>query len=94
MEEVKVSKEKAILILQELWKYKHIGYNDYEVRTAIDMGIKALEQEPNTDVLDKIQDEIIGLRYNDAEEDFEYGYNDALWNVRQIIDRHKSESEG
>lgn len=91
MEEVKVTKEKAILILQELWKYEKVEYSDYEVRTAIDIAIKALEQEST---LDKIQDEIISLRYNDAEEDFEYGYNDALWNVRQIIERHKTESEG
>lgn len=39
-----MNREEAILILKELWRYEHVEYEDCEVRAAIDMAIKALEQ--------------------------------------------------
>lgn len=44
-----MSREEAILILQELWRYEKVKYKDCEVRAALDMAIKALEQEAKTD---------------------------------------------
>lgn len=38
-----MTKEQAILILEELWRYKQINYEEYEIRTALDLGIKALK---------------------------------------------------
>lgn len=70
--------EKAIEILQELWRYKETDkYTEAEIRQALEMAIKALENkprfilhsdgkieqiiEPCDDVLDKIRDEICDI---------------------------------
>ena len=61
----------------------------------LDMAIKALEQEPKTDVLDKIRAEIEDIAFDWQEIDGEHenfmvvDLNDAL----QIIDKYKAESE-
>ena len=43
--------EKAIEILKALWCYKNPKYSDTDIRKALDMAIKALEQEPCEDVM-------------------------------------------
>ena len=58
-----------------------------ELEEAIDMAIKALEQEP---ILDKIRAEIADL--DDADYDFE-GYYKAVTDAVKIIDKYKAESE-
>ena len=58
---------------------------DYEI-------IKKYE-EPNADVLDKIRAEISDLEEDYPEDDYQYGYNDALMIVSKIIDKYKAESE-
>lgn len=42
-------------------------------------------------IIDKIRDEITKLVYGDPEEDYEYGYNRALMNAAQIINKYKAE---
>lgn len=54
---------------------------------ALDMAIKALEQEP---VLDKIRAEILFL--DDVDYDFE-GYYKAITDALKIIDKYRGESE-
>ena len=57
------------------------------INTALDIAIKALEQEP---VLDKIRAEIADL--DDTDYDYE-GYYKAVTDALQIIDKYKTESE-
>ena len=41
--------EKAIEILQELWRYKETDkYREAEIRQALDLAIQALKQKPKT----------------------------------------------
>lgn len=67
-------------------------YMEEGMSEALDMAIKALEQEPKTDILDKIRAEIeakccitVG-RENDAAI--------TLHDVFEIIDKYRAESEG
>lgn len=40
-----MTREEAITILKDLWRYEHTEYTDKEVRNALDIAIKELEQE-------------------------------------------------
>lgn len=40
--------------------------------------------------LDKIRDEIAGIRDKDPEEDYQYGYNDALRLAAHIVNKYKA----
>lgn len=50
-----MNREEAITILKDLWCYEHTKYNDNEVRIALDIAIKALEQEPCGDSISRQQ---------------------------------------
>lgn len=57
------------------------------MNNALDMAIKALEQEP---ILDKIRAEIANL--DDADYDYE-GYYKAVTDAVEIIDKHRKEGD-
>jgi hypothetical protein len=57
--------EKAIQILKSLWCYKDCKYSDTDVRKALDMAIKALENS-----YDNISKTHLIKRLKNAEEDF------------------------
>jgi len=105
-----MTREEAIDIIQSILdKYEEdeclvteitIGDEDIE---ALDMAIKALEQEP---ILDKIRAEI-DTKYGQCDiceyfEDYDYEENDIseyrpigdIADILQIIDKYKAESEG
>ncbi len=48
-----VTKEKAIEVLKDLWRYEKSNYSDEWVRKALDMAIEALEQEPCEDYVSR-----------------------------------------
>lgn len=80
-----MTREKAI----EIMKQTKEVVNDYHQK-AFAMAIKALEQEPKTDVLDKIRAEIPKLTCGDNE------YLQALVKVADVIkciDKYKAEGE-
>ena len=79
-----MTREEAI---RELNTFK-IGAKSELGENALDMAIKALEQEP---VLDKIRAEIADL--DDTDYDYE-GYYKAVTGALQIIDKYKAENEG
>ena len=56
-------------------------------KEALDMAIKALEQEL---VLDKARAEIADLADYDAYTDVQQAFNDGLWEAVEIIDKHKA----
>ena len=74
-----MAKEEAIKHIENIKPY--VGKN---IEDALDMAIKALEQEP---ILDKIRAEIVDLTNGDTPE--------RIWNVDalQIIDKYKAELE-
>ncbi len=81
-----MTREEALNILHNASVY-HPDYLD-----ALNMAIKALEQEPN---LDKLRAEILKIS---SYEGFELGgvkdgYRIAMVNVLNIIDKYKAESE-
>ena len=81
---------KAIEYFQDEYDSNGSGYLD----EALDMAIKALEQEP---VLDKIRKEINGMYRvilkGTPKDDWAVRWNDCLDEVLQIIDKYKAESE-
>ena len=68
---------------------KYNGGTDYDRWNALDMAIKALEQEPKTEVLDKIRAEIEHHRRKTQSID---PYN-LVGDCLEIIDKYKAESE-
>lgn len=48
-----MTREEAILILQELWRYEHVKYKDYEVRTALEIAVKALDKQTCEDAISR-----------------------------------------
>lgn len=102
----KITKEEAIEILKDLWRYEHSEYPEKDIRKALDIAIKALEQEP---VLDKLKSEILDTLYVDSLIfgeliDFKNGKISAddvieefnrvtRIEVLKIIDKYKAESE-
>lgn len=105
-EREEITKEEAIEILKDLWRYEHLEYPEKDIRKTLDMAIKALEQEP---ILDKIRAEIVDTLYVDSLIfgeliDFKNGKIDAddvieefnritRMEVLRIIDKYKLESE-
>ena len=92
-----MTREEAIKILQGAIKKPNT--KDGYLGQAIDMAIQSLEQEPKTDVLDKIRAEIKALSPEPTAEDVIDGnpIKDTIWeilvDVLQIIDKYKAESE-
>ena len=84
-----MTNEEAIEILQTADFPE--DYTVEEIQQALDMAIKALEQEP---VLDKIRAEIEKLEYLNIE-DGSGGYDEYIeqYEVLKIIDKYKAESE-
>ena len=82
-----MTREEAISIMNVIIHMLEPQYDNDRVEEAVDMAIKALEQEP---VLDKIRAEIANL--DDADYDYE-GYYKAVKDVLQIIDKYKAEME-
>lgn len=83
-------KKETIEILKDLWRYEHSEYPEKDIRKALDIAIKALQQEL---VLDKIREEI-EQAYCKVEDDYDKGRNYGLHIAKQIIDNYKLESEG
>lgn len=65
----------------------------HEEIDALKQMLVELVDEFKESALNKIRNEITDLVYDDPEEDYEYGYNRALINAAQIIDKYKAESE-
>ena len=83
-----MTNEKAIQVLKSLWCYKNPEYSDTDIRKALDMAIKALEQEA---ILDKIRAEIDRARFIDK--DTRHCRNalaSGLEVALQIIDKYKA----
>lgn len=83
---------------KNLVAYMYYAFEDLpdDVGRAIDMAIRALEQQEF--ILDKIRAEIWDLQYGDEEksmtdEDRADAYNNAITQVIDIIDKYKTESE-
>ncbi len=77
-----MTREEAIKILELDKKYR----SKCAISEAIDMAIKALEQEP---ILDKIRAEIEQEYKVESEHPYGYGLRRAI----EIIDKYKAESE-
>lgn len=58
-------------VLQALWRYKDCGYSENEIRESLDMAIKALEQEPCEDAVNRSQ------ALKELEESAKYHANDS-----------------
>lgn len=82
-----MTNEEAIEILKDLWRYEHSEYPEKDIRKALDIAIKALEQEP---VLNKIRAEIEQERVGYPPS---AGYYKANIKCLQIIDKYRTESE-
>lgn len=51
-----MTRKEAIEIMQELWRYKEPDiYTETEIRQALDIAIKALEQEPCEDAISRAE---------------------------------------
>lgn len=48
-----MTREECISVLQALWRYKDCGYSEHKVRESLDMAIKALNQQPSEDCIDR-----------------------------------------
>ena len=59
--------------------------------TALNMAIKALEQEPKTDVLDKIRAEIDKLPDLNPDYEMDKTIHVSKWAVFDIIDKYRKE---
>ena len=80
--------EKAIEILSDVGDINRCCAEDAE---ALDMAIKALEQE---DVLDKIRAEIEQKQYYFMDDkDYDEGIRFGLMSAYQIVDKYKAEGE-
>ena len=84
-----MTREESINIIEsECYVFNPLNFDrSTKVNTALDMAIKALEQEP---ILDKVRVEIADL--DDTDYDYE-GYYKAVTDALQIIDKYKAESE-
>ena len=64
-------------------------------REAFALAVKALDQEPKTDTLDKVKAEIDQKQYDFMSDgDYDDGIRFGLMLAYQIIDKYKAESEG
>jgi hypothetical protein len=43
-----MTRGKAIEVLKDLWRYEHSDFSEKDIREALDVAIKAVEQEPKT----------------------------------------------
>lgn len=63
-----MKREEAIVIIQELWRYKETDkYTESEIRQALQMAIKALEQETVTEFADRCREcgaKVLGWQFN------------------------------
>ena len=48
-----MTREEAIKVLKDLWRYEHSKFPEKYIREALDMAIKALEQEPCGDAISR-----------------------------------------
>lgn len=88
-----MTREQSIKELEEMIKYEWGTYQTKTARTyveALDMAIKALEQEP---ALDKIRAEIGNINLNEVAEKYEDRFYGFQREVIKIIDKYKGESE-
>ena len=89
-----MSREEAIKELQEshdIMRSYDIDESESRLMTALDMAIKALEQEP---VLDKIKAEIEQKQYYFMDDkDYDEGIRFGLMLAYQTVDKYKTESE-
>ena len=91
-----MTREDAVIILDCERPYGNCGCgaSDEEIEDALNMAIKALEQEP---ILDKIRSEILEKCFDVPYENqaFDYGLKIVKWSdVREVLDKYKAESEG
>ena len=82
-----MTREEAIKLVKEVTGMS-LDWDDAHY-DALQMAIKALEQEP---VLDKIRAEI-EQGYCEVNNDYDQGRNYGLYMATQIIDKYKTESE-
>ena len=105
-----MTREEAVKILRSLYNVQRLDTLTQEEMTAVAMAIKALEQEPVLDKIraelieekecayadfERYKVEYLGQDWGDAydslpQDDFRYGMERAI----ELIDKHKTESEG
>jgi hypothetical protein len=85
-----MTREEAISIMNVIIHMLEPQYDNDRVEEAVDMAIKALEQES---VLDKIRTEIGNINLNEVAAKYEDRFYGFQREVIKILDKYKAESE-
>lgn len=91
-----MTREEAIEILKDLWRYEHSKYSEKEIREALEKGIKALENQKSIiEELKTIKAEIDESSFEAYEKYSEEPiFCNYTLNIMQIIDNHIEELKG
>lgn len=89
-----MTKERAIYELDRMKTWSN-DLSDDEIEAIViairELNVPKLNKWIGVEALDKIRSDISALVSDDPEDDYQYGYNDALMKAVHIIDRYKIE---